>query len=110
MTDRYAFLRTTELEGKIVALMADSEVLGDAGVNSLRQAFTAHASPISRAGVMIMTADQLKERLPELEKQPGMTKSIVAFKRAIECIDIKVGLRAEQNGPVPSSPTRKRAV
>jgi hypothetical protein len=121
MKDRYAFLRTTEMDGKIVALMGDREILGDSMVTSLRQAFAAHASPISRSGVMTMTADQLRERLPELEKH-AMPESVAAYKRAIECIDKKTGHKPEsterptnsgqQSGHTESDPatSRKRVV
>ncbi|MCE9506755.1 MAG: hypothetical protein K8R48_00355 [Alphaproteobacteria bacterium] len=90
MKDRYVFLRTAEKDGKVVALIGDSKILGDAGIRSLRLAFTAHATPISRAGVLTMTAEQLTKRLPELEEKK-MHESAEAFRRAIECVEKKSG-------------------
>jgi hypothetical protein len=104
MKDRYVFLRTAEKDGKAVALMGDSEILGDSGVNSLRLAFRAHAAPISRAGVTAVTAEQLKERLPELEKKK-MHNSVEAYKRAIECVEKKSGGKPPEPGDhKPHSP------
>lgn len=88
MADRYEFLRTTEVDGKVVALIADTAVLGTAGVTSLRQAFAAHAAPKIRSGVMTLTAEQLRERLPVLEEQ-GMTRSAQAYTKALESIDAR---------------------
>jgi hypothetical protein len=88
MKDRYVFLRTAEHDGQVVALIGDQETLGEAGVRSLRLAFTAHAAPISRAGILTMTVEQLRERMPELERH-GMTQSMAAFTRAIECVEKK---------------------
>lgn len=93
MEDRYVFLRTTEKDGHTIALIGDSHVLGAAGIDSLRRAFAAHAAPLTRAGVLPMSADQLRERLPELEKQ-GMQNSVAAFQRALQRID-------ERNGKAP---------
>ena len=90
MEDRYVFLKTTENEGRVVALMGDKHVLGEAGVQSMRLAFNAHAAPLTRAGVLTMTADQLRERLPLLQEQ-GMTESASAFTKAIDCIQKKQG-------------------
>jgi len=109
MKDRYVFLKTAEHNGEIVALFADREKLGDSDISAFQLAFRAHASPKSRAGILTMTAEQLQERLPELEKHE-MTKSVAAFKRAIECIDKKSGHQPEHMSGSTKTPTRKRAV
>jgi len=90
MEDRYEFLRTTEHEGKVVALIGDRTVLGEAGIKSMRMAFNVHAAPRSRQGVLTLTAEQLQERLPELESH-GLKESAAAYRRAIECISKKQG-------------------
>ncbi len=89
MSDTYHFLKTTEHDGRIMALMGDADRLGgEAGVSALRSSFRANAAPHLRGGVIPMSIDQLRERLPELE-QHGMVKSASAFRRAIQCIHDK---------------------
>lgn len=103
MKDRYVFLRTAEHNGEIVALIADKEILGEAGATSLRLAHLAHATTISRAGILTYTVEQLKERLPMLEKKK-MHNSAAAYKRAIECVESKGGGRApDSDDPKPHS-------
>ena len=99
MSDRYEFLKTTEHNGQIVALIADREHLGgEAGVSDLRKAFKAHAAPMIRTGVIPMTIGQLRERLPELKKQ-GLTNSAAAFTRAIEVVESKTAPTSRQRQP-----------
>lgn len=104
MSDRYRFLKTTEREGRVVAMIADVDRIGEAGVSSMRNAFRAHANPIIRDGVVLMNADQLRERLPELEHH-GMANSVAAFQRAIQCISDREPHQAppDQQAPGPAS-------
>jgi len=90
-TPRYVFLKTIPAQNKdgtFVALIADAQILGEGGVRSMQLAFNAHAAPLSRKGLLPMTAEQLVQRLPELEEQ-GLDKSMAAFQRAIECVHKK---------------------
>ena len=81
---RYHFLKTTtSREGGFIALIADAEKVD---VNSLRCAFNAHVSPVMREGILAMTAEQLKQRLPELKKQ-GMNQSLAAFEKALGALE-----------------------
>ena len=94
---RYVFLRTTEQDGKFIALMADRYQIGDMGISSLQMAFKAHASPVSRAGILPMTAEQLKQRIPDLQ-QHGLHQSVDAFCTALACVNKKNG-----TAPVPQT-------
>ncbi|MBI3441370.1 MAG: hypothetical protein HY052_06175 [Proteobacteria bacterium] len=85
---RYVFLKTVEKGGVYSALIADSGVLSKGQIDSIKNAFNAHAAPLMRAGILPMTAKQLKERIPVLKEQ-GLDKSVAAFERAIECVDAK---------------------
>lgn len=95
MKDGLRFLRTTEHDGKIVALLADENVLGEGGVKSLQSAFNAHAKPLIRQGVTMLTKEQLQERMPKLV-EAGLEKSAEAFRTALVRIDQRVnGVKPE---------------
>ncbi len=85
---KYNFLRTIEKDGHYIALIADRDILGDAGVESLRLAFNAHACPLTRTGLLLLCLEQLETRLPILEQQ-RKDKSLENCKLAIRCIKNK---------------------
>jgi len=88
---RYVFLRTVEKDGVVSALIGDAQIIGSSGIRSLQLAFFAHAVPVSRAGVLPMTQEQLDIFAHNLEKE-GMNKSLAGAKetpgirRAMECV------------------------
>lgn len=89
MSDKYRFLKTTEKDGHVLALIGDQDVLGEGGIDSLRKAFNAHASPLMREGVMALTKEQVQALLNTIDNVE-MPESGSAFRRALVCIDAKV--------------------
>ena len=86
---RLEFIRTVEKNGQVLAVIADRQVLGDDGITSFKQALNAGQAPRVRAGVHVLTAAQLEERLPALSANKDTISSAASFRRALQSISVK---------------------
>lgn len=93
----YRFIKSTKQGENWVAIMADQNVIGEAGVNALRSAaMTDKFNQIRiREGVHFMDAERL-EMARDVCMSHGMNDSAAALKRAMDVVN-------EKNGNAPAA-------
>ena len=64
---RHVFLSTAQRGDEFVAIFGDVDVLGESGIEDLRNAIRANAKAVMRRGVITVSKEHLERRIHELK-------------------------------------------
>lgn len=65
---RHVFLSTAQRGDEYVAIFGDKDILGDAGIDDLRNAIRVGAKAVMRRGVITVSKEHLERRIHDLEE------------------------------------------